>query len=72
MLSEWTVEEEPGRILVPLLVVGAVQSPELCLTLPLPLQVNVMLVLVTLLTFAHPVLMYLECRQKAAAPAATF
>lgn len=37
-----------------------------------PFYVNVMLVLVTLLTFAHPVLMYLECRQKATAPAATF
>ncbi|XP_070284131.1 equilibrative nucleobase transporter 1 [Myotis yumanensis] len=37
-----------------------------------PFYVNVMLVLVTLLTFAHPVLMHLECRQKATAPAATF
>ncbi|XP_014314008.1 solute carrier family 43 member 3 isoform X2 [Myotis lucifugus] len=37
-----------------------------------PFYVNVMLVLVTLLTFAHPVLMYLECRKKATAPAATF
>ncbi|XP_059565306.1 equilibrative nucleobase transporter 1 isoform X2 [Myotis daubentonii] len=37
-----------------------------------PFYVNVMLVLATLLTFAHPVLVYLECRQKATAPAATF
>ncbi|XP_015424828.1 PREDICTED: solute carrier family 43 member 3 isoform X2 [Myotis davidii] len=37
-----------------------------------PFYVNVMLVLVTLLTFAHPVLVYLECRQKATSPAATF
>lgn len=71
MVSEWIVKEEPGRILVSLLVVGAAQSPGLRLTPPLPLQVNVMLVLVTLLTFAHPVLVYLECRQRATAPAAT-
>lgn len=37
-----------------------------------PLYVNVMLVLVTLLTFIHPVLVYRDCRQKATAPATTF
>ncbi|XP_008157538.2 equilibrative nucleobase transporter 1 [Eptesicus fuscus] len=37
-----------------------------------PFYVNVMLVLVTLLTFVHPVLVYRECRQKATAPATTF
>lgn len=72
MVSEWTVGEEPGRILVPLLVVDAAQSPGFRLTPPLPLQVNVMLVLITLLTFVHPVLVYRDCRQKATAPATTF
>ncbi|CAK6449376.1 unnamed protein product [Pipistrellus nathusii] len=37
-----------------------------------PFYVNVMLVLITLLTFVHPVLVYRDCRQKATAPATTF
>lgn len=37
-----------------------------------PFYVNVTLVLVTLLTFVHPVLVYRECRRKATAPATTF
>ncbi|XP_054419639.1 equilibrative nucleobase transporter 1 [Pteronotus mesoamericanus] len=36
-----------------------------------PFYVNVMLVLVTLLTFVHPFLVYRECRQEAAPAAAT-
>ncbi|KAM8813958.1 equilibrative nucleobase transporter 1 [Rhynchonycteris naso] len=36
-----------------------------------PLYVNVMLVLVTLLTLAHPFLLYRECRQKEHTPAST-
>ncbi|XP_066107638.1 equilibrative nucleobase transporter 1 [Saccopteryx bilineata] len=36
-----------------------------------PFYVNVMLVLVTLLTFVHPFLLYRECRQRGRSPAST-
>ncbi|XP_036181736.1 solute carrier family 43 member 3 isoform X1 [Myotis myotis] len=65
-----------GLVMALSAIVSLLQFPIfMCIKGPLqnnPFYVNVMLVLATLLTFAHPVLVYLECRQKATAPAATF
>ena len=48
--------------------VGAAQSSDL--TPPLsPRQVNVMLVLATVLTFVHPFMVYWECRRERKSPA---